>query len=558
MKKTRLQLTIAALGATAVLAAGCGGSDSADTASGGSGSDVATKSGGTLTGYYTSFPDFLDPALSYTQEGWTALWTVYTPLLTYAHEEGAGGAELKPGLAEAMPTISDDGLTYKLKLRDGLTYSDGSAVKASDFEHTIKRVLNLESGGSSFYQGIEGATEYLKAGKSGGDISGITTDDATGDITIKLTEADGQFNFYLAMDFAGLVPGDTKFDNATSNPPPGVGPFEFANVKAGRAFSLVKSKTFKGLPDVPVAKADRIDMTVVKNQRREAQDVLNNKVDFLQDPPPPDQLRELRTAAKDRYKEYVTNSQYYYFLNLREKPFDNEQVRQAVATAIDKRALARIFGGLLAPSCNFLPPGMAGYTKVDPCPWGDPLAAPDIAKAKTMIKEAGAEGQEVKVWGNDEDPSAPVTEYLADVLNQIGLKAKPRIVEASVYFSTIGNQSTKAQAGFANWFQDFPSPANFLFLVDGKSIQSTNNQNFGNVDDPEINTLIAAANKETDVASAAKKYAAVDRKLVEKAYVIPYGNRKLTKITSERIAFDAALFHPVYALDLTTLALKAK
>lgn len=556
MTRTRIQLAIAALGATAVLAAGCGGSDSTDTAS--SGGDVATKSGGTLTGYYTSFPDFLDPALSYTQEGWTALWTVYTPLLTYAHKEDAGGAELKPGLAEAMPTISDDGLTYTLKLRDGLTYSDGSAVKASDFEHTIKRVLNLESGGSSFYQGIEGATEYLKAGKASGDISGITADDATGEITIKLTEADGQFNFYLAMDFAGLVPSDTKFDNATSNPPPGVGPFEFADVKAGRAFSLVKSKTFKGLPDVPVAKADRIDVTVVKNQRREAQDVLNNKVDFLQDPPPPDQLRELRTAAKDRYKEYVTNSQYYYFLNLREKPFDNEKVRQAVATAIDKRALARIFGGLLAPSCNFLPPGMAGYTKVDPCPYGDPLAAPDIAKAKAMIKEAGAEGQEVKVWGDDEDPSAPVTEYLADVLNQIGLKAKPRIIEASVYFSTIGNQSTKAQAGFANWFQDFPSPANFLFLVDGKSIQSTNNQNFGNVDDPEINTLIAEANKETDVADAAKKYAAVDRKLVEKAYVIPYGNRKLTKITSERIAFDAALFHPVYALDLTTLALKAK
>ena len=46
-----------------------------------------------------------------------------------------------------MPDISADGKTYKLKLRSGLKYSDGKAVKASDFEHTIKRVLNLESGG---------------------------------------------------------------------------------------------------------------------------------------------------------------------------------------------------------------------------------------------------------------------------------------------------------------------------------------------------------------------------------------------------------------------------
>ena len=56
-----------------------------------------------------------------------------------------------------MPEVSDDGKTYTLTLRDGLKYSDGSAVKASDFEHTIKRVINLESGGSSFYTGTSRA-----------------------------------------------------------------------------------------------------------------------------------------------------------------------------------------------------------------------------------------------------------------------------------------------------------------------------------------------------------------------------------------------------------------
>ena len=196
------------------------------------------------------------------------------------------------------------------------------------------------------------------------------------------------------------------------------------------------------------------------------------------------------------------------------KPFDNPQVRQAVNFAIDKRALQRLFGGLLTPSCNFLPPGMQGYQKIDPCPYGDPKAAPNLAKAKQMIQQAGVAGQSVTVYGNDEELTRNVTEYLASVLTQIGLKPQLRIVNGDVYFQTIGNQDTKAAAGFANWFQDYPHPYNFMFLIDGASIQNTNNQNFGNVDDPKINSMLAAANKK-DISEAAPEYAAVDKHLVE-------------------------------------------
>ncbi len=94
--------------------------------------------GGEITIAQTSQPDYLDPALSYTVNGIEPLWLVYTPLLTYAHEEGEAGTELIPGLAEDLPEISEDGLEYKFQLRDGLKYSDGTDVKASDFEHTIQ------------------------------------------------------------------------------------------------------------------------------------------------------------------------------------------------------------------------------------------------------------------------------------------------------------------------------------------------------------------------------------------------------------------------------------
>src|SRR5919108_2345418 len=130
---------------------GCGGDD--DDGGDGSGG----RQGGSITISQSSQPDFLDPALSYTLGGWEPVWLVYTPLLTYKHAEGKEGAELIPGVAEDLPRVSPDGKTYRLTMRKGLRYSDGTRAKASDFEHTIKRVLGMESGGTAFYEPIEGA-----------------------------------------------------------------------------------------------------------------------------------------------------------------------------------------------------------------------------------------------------------------------------------------------------------------------------------------------------------------------------------------------------------------
>ena len=109
--------------------------------------------------------------------------------MTYKRAEGIEGTELIPGIAEEIPEVSEDGKTVTFTIRKGLKFSDGTPVKASDFEHTIKRVLNLESGATGFFLVIEGAQEYVDAGKPEGDISGIETNDETGEVTIKLTSA---------------------------------------------------------------------------------------------------------------------------------------------------------------------------------------------------------------------------------------------------------------------------------------------------------------------------------------------------------------------------------
>ena len=80
------------------------------------GSGSSGKEGGTLTGSYASFPDYLDPGLSYTAEGWTAMYDTYLPLLTYAHANGTDGSKVVPALAESMPKITIGGKAYALTL----------------------------------------------------------------------------------------------------------------------------------------------------------------------------------------------------------------------------------------------------------------------------------------------------------------------------------------------------------------------------------------------------------------------------------------------------------
>jgi len=551
--RTRAWLLLAAL---VLLLASCGGDDNG-AGDNGSGNG---KQGGSITIAQSSQPDALDPALSYNLTGWESLWLVYTPPLTYRHAEGTNGAELIPGVAEDLPKVSPDGKTYELTLRKGLRFSDGRPAKASDFEHTIKRVLNLESGGSAAFMGIQGAQEYVENGKPDADISGIVTDDKTGKITIRLTEPDGAFSNVLATPFAGLVPGNAPFENLTKDPPPGIGPYEFTESVPNRQFVLEKNRRFH-IAGVPKGYLDKVTVKIVSSRAREAEDVITGDLDYMFDSPPPDIKPEIKSKYSDRYEEHTTNSTYYLFMNTRVPPFDKKEVREAVNYGLDKPALARLFAGELATGCSYLPPGVPGYDRaldIEDCPWGNPNETPDVAKARQMIADAGAEGAKVTVWGNTLEPSDKVAEAYADMLNRMGLDAKPKIVDSAVYYQTIGNEKTKAQTGTNEWFQDYPHPKNFFNLVDGRSIQPTNNINPGNVDDPEITSGIAELTKEPELTDeVAERWGELNKQLVDEAWIAPYGHNKRATFMSERMDFEnCSVFHPVYGNDYSSFCLK--
>jgi peptide/nickel transport system substrate-binding protein len=526
---------------------GCGGSDDDQASSG--------KQGGSITIAQGAQPDALDPAIAYTANSWEPLWLVYTGPLTYRRAEGAEGAELIPGVAEDLPKVSADGRTYSFTIREGLEYSDGTPVKASDFEHAVKRVLNLESGGTYLFEGIAGATEYIEAGDADGDISGIDADDETGEVTVRLLEPDGSFNNVLATSFAGFVPSSTPFENQTKAPPPGVGPYTITKSVPNREFVMEKVEGFD-LPDIPAGNIDTITTKIVKSASRQTQDVIAGRLDYMQDPPPTDLAVEVRERHADRYKEWPTLSVNYFFLNQSLPPFDDEKVREAVNVGLDSTAISRLLGGRLSGTCSLVPAGIPGHSERE-CPFGDPNGSGDVERARELVETADAIGEEVTVWANDTPTRPEIGQYYTGLLNEIGLDAELKVIDSAVYFDTIGNQKTKAQTGLASWYADFPHPATFLQQVDGTTIQPTANGNYGLVEDPEIDKEIAALLPEPDLGAVADRWEALDERVVDRSHIAPYGSEELTTFLSDRMDFEnCSLVHPLYGNDYSSFCLK--
>ena len=159
---------VLAIGTALVLAAcGSSGSSSSSSASGGSAtssSSSGSSSGGTVTLMMGTAPDSLDPGFGYTTQGAEArLARLHRPDDLRARQSGTAGGQLIPGLATALPKITNGGKTYTVTLRKGLVYSNGKPVKASDFACTVERAIKIPWGGSGqFMHGADRGRDRLR------------------------------------------------------------------------------------------------------------------------------------------------------------------------------------------------------------------------------------------------------------------------------------------------------------------------------------------------------------------------------------------------------------
>jgi peptide/nickel transport system substrate-binding protein len=503
-------------------------------------------------GAYTSFPDYMDPQLSWTAEGWTAMYDTYIPLLTYRHAEGKAGTEVIPGLAKALPKITDGGRTYTLFLRPGLRYSNGREVHASDFRFAVERMFRLNSGGTPFYTDIAGASSYARHRSA--HITGIATDDLTGKIVIHLKRPRATFSNELALLFVAPVPPGTPMRDQSFDPPPATGPY--AITSAGlRGWNYQRNPEWQGsdgklMPQIPGGHVDRIDISVIRNQQTQVKELKDGRLDWLFDPPPANRTRDV-AAGNDgmQLRSEPTLSTYYFWLNTQKAPFDDLKVRQAVNYAVDPAALRRIYSGQLETTDQILPPGMSGYRKFD-------LYPHDMQKARRLMREADPSDRQITVWTDSESPNNLAGIYYASVLEDLGFHVQLKIVPVFAYFTKIGSHRTaNLDTGFADWYQDYPHPSDFFEPLLAAKPTPFDNSNFAHLVATYLNRKVAALDRRSGPVDEAA-YAKLDRDYMKLAPIVPYGTRILDAAFSDAVNLRGFVWSPTFEADLTSFRFK--
>ncbi len=510
----------------------------------------ASAPANTLRVAFSSFPDYMDPQLSYTLEGWTAMYETYVPLLTYQRANGRAGSEIVPGLARDLPEVSNGGRTYTLFLRRGLRYSDGSPVRASDFEYAVKRMLKMYSGGFPFYMVIVGAPEYLRNG--GADISGIVTDNHSGRIVIHLSRPRSTFTQLLAVPFAAPVPADTPMRDQSFSPPPATGPYVFGTIDLN-GWTYERNPSWAAangalMPHLPAGYVDGIDVRVIRSSEAATKDVVDGDLDWMQGEPRVARLAELRRRYLGTQLRFQpTLSTYYFWMNTTKAPFNDRRVREAANYAVNRSVLARIYEGMLTPSQQILPPGMPGYSRFELFPY-------DLAKARRLVAKADPADRRVTVWTDTESPHAVAAAYYAGQLWKIGLRPRLKVVSADNYFTVIGNRLTpNLDTGWSDWFADYAHPDDFFRpMLLGSGILPVNNGNFARITAPALDAKIERLSPRPLGPGSERAYAALDRAYMKLAPWVPYGNRTLSLFVSKRVDLDGVAFNSLFGADLAS------
>lgn len=502
--------------------------------------------------------DYLDPGLSDTTEGWGVMWNVYLPLLGYRHRNGPLGARLVPYLATTLPRISHDGRTYRLTLRDGLTYSNGADVEASDFKKTVQRDFKLNSVGAAFFSNVVGADAYAKNPHVPGGIQGIATKNKTGTIVIRLKEPQADFSNVLASEFAAPVPPDAPAADTSLHPLPSTGPYQIKSYQPKVGIVEEKNPHFEAWRFhhlVPAGNPDRVTWDIIPSASVALRRVLTGKDDWMSYyQVPGKRLRAMEQKYRSRLRFFTPPNLMYFFMNTRVPPFTSPQVRQAVNYAISRRSLQHLATGLTRTSENILPPGYPSHRSHS-------LYRHDMRKAIRLVRQSGYWHwrKKVFVWNHDVAADLPFTQYLASVLQRLGFRVGTKVVTAGSYWTTIGNGSTRAQIGFANWVQDYPHPLDWFRLLDGRTITPTHNSNYANFDVGWVNREIARLTRPKKLTRRVdRRWARLDRQVMRLAPWAPFLNQEGTDFFSRRVDLGCYVNNVLYEFDYATICVSKK
>jgi peptide/nickel transport system substrate-binding protein len=508
---------------------------------------TASHRGGTLKLDAKAAGGTLDPQVNYTLEYWQLFQATYDGLLAFKKAGGADAFTVVPDLAENMPTPTNGGKTWVFKLRKGIKFSNGQPLTVNDVVASFQRIFKVKSPTSgSFYAGIVGAQACLKKPATCTLKGGVIGNAKTNTVTINLTAPDSEFKDRLAVPHASILPANSPPNDAGTKPLPGTGAYYFASYDPNKALVMKRNPYFKEWSHdaQPDGYPDQIIQSYGLTVEAQVTAVENGQADWTYENVPADRLNELGTKYASQVHVNPLTAFWYLPMNVNLPPFNNLKARQAVNFALDRNAAVKIFGGpnLASPSCQVLPPGFPGHQ--DYCPYtknpGTKWSAPDIAKAKQLVKESGTAGQKVTVYSSDDDVNKAMGVYVQSVLNEIGYKATVKPISVNIFFTYVQNTKNKVQINVQQWYQDYPAASDFLYVLFGcESFHpgSDSSINFSGFCNKPINALMhkALTLAVTNEVSANVLWAQIDKKVTDQAPMATLFNPKHIDFVSKRV-----------------------
>ncbi|MEP7378902.1 MAG: ABC transporter substrate-binding protein [Chloroflexota bacterium] len=495
---------------------------------------LSAHRGGTME-IVSSFPTDIDPAV-YANPTFADL--ALDGLVGFEHVGGVAGSQLFADLATALPQPSDGGRTYAFKLRDGLMYSDGTLVRASDFRSGLERVFQLpgneDAAGFAFdqYAALAGMDACSDPPVARCDLSsGIVVDDDRATITFHLTRPDSSFLSHLALSFATPLPPSVSGTEQIDGAYPVTGPYMISNANE-TSLELRRNPHFAPRDGRPDGYVDAVNWTSGVEPKDGLHMVEAGTADYIVDQLPADEFPLLQTQYA-QLLHIAPGSTTFVFFDTQKPPFDQVDVRRAVNMALDRAHVVGLRGGPFAaqPTCQVLPPNFPGfvpycpYTK-DPTPAGR-WSAPDLDGAAQLVAQSGTAGSHVVV-GPFVPRLTPVAEYVASVLADLGYDVSlETATEGGQVFEAVGEG--RVMVGGFEWLPDFPAPDSSL----GQFGCGVSN-NLTHSCDAELDALMGHARdlQVTDPAAANEVWAQVDRAVTDLALWAPLVNEGSDLVSS--------------------------
>jgi len=446
-----------------------------------------------------------------------------------------------PAAAAEIPTtenggISEDGLTYAIKLRDDLTWSDGQALTAEDFEYSLKRLFDPAAGGGgyyyTYYTDIIGGQEAVDGGSL--DEVNVNAVDAT-TLEIKLSRPRATLLTLLALWPAYPVRADVVSTGGSwteAGTLVGNGPYVLSEWAHDDHITLTANENYWG-DDQPT-----LETIVFRIQPNEGAALIaydNGELDMTPIPLT-DAARFADSPEQIQYAQLATLGMQF---NVTRAPFDNVDVRRAFTAAIDRDTFVNdVRGGVGQATTSWLPPGISGYD----ADRGKDYAF-DADQAKQFLEDAGFPGGEglpdVTLTVGDSQSEALSSQFVQEqVKRNLGVDIEIEALEGATFQDRF--LSSDFQVTLGGWGADYADAENWLPSLWGTEASN----NISLYSNAQFDDLMEQAAEELDPEKRADLYRQGEAILIDEdvAFGAIYHNVKnwLAKPWVDGIAFTEA------------------